>query len=64
MTGRRITKSKAKREEDLKTAIVRSGFTGFELLQLLCDWYGYREIRAESGIDTVTASNSLKTGDA
>ncbi len=64
MSGRRITKNKKEREENLRVAISRSGFTELELLQFLCDWYGYREIRAESGMVTVTASNSLKSGDA
>lgn len=40
MAGRRTTKTRADRIDDLQKAINRSGLMYVELMQMLVDWYG------------------------
>lgn len=42
--GRRITKPHDVRVEDFKKACNRSGFTGQEILQILVDWYNWKNV--------------------
>ena len=42
--GRPITKSKEQREKDFRGACLRSGFSLFEILQLLIDWHGIARV--------------------
>jgi hypothetical protein len=38
------SKSKEKRQEQFIAACRRSGFDGFEIVQILADWYGWQKV--------------------
>lgn len=40
MSGRRTTKTREQREEDLRLAVRRSGFSEPEVFRILYRWYG------------------------
>jgi hypothetical protein len=63
--GRRSTRTREQRIEQLKKDVIRSGFTGQEILQILVDWHGYREVivRLQAEI-AVVISNSTRQGDS
>ncbi len=63
MKGRRpLPRTKEERITELQKAIGKSGFTGQEVMQILCDWYGYREMVLYSGTIRETISNSTLQG--
>lgn len=64
MKGRRITKDAQQRTEDLRAYFQRSGFTGMELLQIMVDWYGWREVTVYLATARHTITNSMQAGDS
>lgn len=64
MKGRRSTRTKEQRIEQLKHDMNRSGFTGEEIVQIIVDWHGIREAVVYRGVDRQVFTNSLKTGDS
>ena len=63
MKGRRSSKTVLQRQEAFRKACNVSGFTGFELLQILTDWYGWREVTVYSGMTRQTVTNSTTLSD-
>ncbi len=62
--GRRISRTKEQRVEDLQKAINRTGFSGLEVVQMLVDWYSSWqavEIRFKSST-TFTITPTEKNG--
>jgi len=57
---RPTTKTKEQRQEAFVAACRRSGFDGFELLQILADWYGWQKVVITSapGITEHTITNA------
>ena len=47
--GRRITRTKKQRRDDVVTALHRSGFSCLELLQILLDWSGWESVEIQTG---------------
>jgi len=63
--GRRpLPRTKEQRIDQLQKDINKSGFSGQEVMQILCDWYGYREMVLYSGTVRETITNSLRMGDS
>lgn len=63
MKGRRSTKTREERIEDLKSACNRSGLTGFEIVEVLVTWYGWgwARIRTASTETVVYADEKDKS---
>ena len=61
--GRRSTRTREQRIEQLKRDVNRSGLTGEEIFQILVDWYGYREAVLYNGMVRQTITNSMTQRD-